>query len=188
MRAISSGSRRRRSTKSPGQKGTDVTATRTAQYGQKYTFIRSRANENGTGQKLHSLEGMSERSDALRRRAEECNAAAARVRDSDVIALEARDKGMLGITLRYPYEVRKQSEYFDEIEDEKVSKEMMDLALHSLTPNAATSNPENLGSIRRCFARADRNEGQRREDRAAEAACPIERRQSDGCAAGERRS
>ena len=32
-----------------------------------------------------------------------------------VIALEPRGKGLLGITLRYPYEVRKQSEYFDDI-------------------------------------------------------------------------
>jgi DNA end-binding protein Ku len=47
-----------------------------------------------------------------------------------IIALEARDKGMLGITLRYPYEVRKQADYFDEIEDEKVPKDMLDLALH----------------------------------------------------------
>ena len=30
-----------------------------------------------------------------------------------VIALEARGKGMLGVTLRYPYEVRKETEYFD---------------------------------------------------------------------------
>ena len=30
-----------------------------------------------------------------------------------IIALEARDKGMMGITLRYPYEVRDQNEYFD---------------------------------------------------------------------------
>src|SRR5215468_5521350 len=29
-----------------------------------------------------------------------------------VIALEARGKGMLGVTLRYPYEVRSESEYF----------------------------------------------------------------------------
>ena len=47
-----------------------------------------------------------------------------------IIALEARDKGMLGVTLRYPYEVRKQSDYFEEIKDEKVPKEMLDLALH----------------------------------------------------------
>ena len=45
-----------------------------------------------------------------------------------VIALEARGKGMLGVTLRYPYEVRKEREYFDDIPDEKVTKDMLDLA------------------------------------------------------------
>src|SRR5204863_4266582 len=43
-----------------------------------------------------------------------------------IIALEARASGMLGMTLRYPYEVRKQAEYFDEIPDEKVPKDMLD--------------------------------------------------------------
>src|ERR1700685_2345942 len=36
-----------------------------------------------------------------------------------VIALEPRDKGMVGVTLRYPYEVREAKEYFDTIENEK---------------------------------------------------------------------
>jgi DNA end-binding protein Ku len=31
-----------------------------------------------------------------------------------IIALEARGKGMVGITLRYPYEVRNEHEYFDD--------------------------------------------------------------------------
>ncbi len=47
-----------------------------------------------------------------------------------IIALEARGKGMVGVTLRYPYEVRNQDEYFDGIEDEKIPKDMLDLALH----------------------------------------------------------
>jgi DNA end-binding protein Ku len=47
-----------------------------------------------------------------------------------IIALEARDNGMLGITLRYPYEVRKPDEYFADIEDEKVPKDMLELATH----------------------------------------------------------
>jgi DNA end-binding protein Ku len=47
-----------------------------------------------------------------------------------IIALEARDKRMVGITLRYPYEVRDEKDYFDVIEDEKVPKEMLDLAIH----------------------------------------------------------
>src|SRR5499427_6454833 len=47
-----------------------------------------------------------------------------------VIALEPRGKGLLGITLRYPYEVRKEDEYFEDIPDEKIPKDMLDLASH----------------------------------------------------------
>src|SRR6201988_5425467 len=35
-----------------------------------------------------------------------------------IIALEARDNGLVGTTLRYPYEVRAAKDYFDVIEDE----------------------------------------------------------------------
>jgi DNA end-binding protein Ku len=48
-----------------------------------------------------------------------------------IIALEARGNGMMGVTLRYPYEVRKEQEYFDDIPDEKVPKDMLDLAKHT---------------------------------------------------------
>ena len=47
-----------------------------------------------------------------------------------IIALEPRDKGLLGVTLRYPYEVRKEGEYFDDIPDEKIPNDMLDLASH----------------------------------------------------------
>jgi DNA end-binding protein Ku len=59
-----------------------------------------------------------------------------------VIALEARDKGMLGVTLRYPYEVREESEYFDSIEDEKVPKDMLELALHIVESKRGKFQPE----------------------------------------------
>ncbi len=59
-----------------------------------------------------------------------------------IIALEARDKGMLGVTLRYPYEVRKQSEYFDDIGDEKVPKDMLDLALHIVETKRGDFEPQ----------------------------------------------
>ena len=36
-----------------------------------------------------------------------------------VLALEPRGKELLGMTLRYPYEVRKEDEYFNDIPDEK---------------------------------------------------------------------
>ena len=47
-----------------------------------------------------------------------------------IIALEPRGKGLLGVTLRYPYEVRKEEGYFDDIPDEKIPKDMLDLASH----------------------------------------------------------
>jgi DNA end-binding protein Ku len=61
-----------------------------------------------------------------------------------IIALEARDKGMLGVTLRYPYEVRKQADYFEDIKDEKVPKDMLDLALHIVETKRGDFDPENF--------------------------------------------
>ena len=59
-----------------------------------------------------------------------------------IIALEARDKGLLGVTLRYPYEVRKEAEYFDDIPDEKIPKDMLDLASHIVQSKAGHFEPE----------------------------------------------
>ncbi len=49
-----------------------------------------------------------------------------------VIALEPFEKGLLGTTLRYPYEVRSATDAFDDIEDVKISGEMLKLAQHIL--------------------------------------------------------
>jgi DNA end-binding protein Ku len=59
-----------------------------------------------------------------------------------IIALESRGKGMLGITLRYRYEVRNEKEYFDVVEDEKVPKEMLDLAIHIVNTKKGEFHPE----------------------------------------------
>ena len=59
-----------------------------------------------------------------------------------IIALEARGKGMLGVTLRYPYEIRKEAEYFDDIPDEKVPKDMLELASHIVETKSAHFEPE----------------------------------------------
>jgi DNA end-binding protein Ku len=59
-----------------------------------------------------------------------------------IIALEARDKGMLGVTLRYPYEVRDEKEYFDDITDEKVPKDMLDLAVHIVETKKGKFEPK----------------------------------------------
>jgi DNA end-binding protein Ku len=58
-----------------------------------------------------------------------------------VIALEPRGKGLLGVTLRYPYEIRKEDQYFDEIEDEKIPKDMLELASHIVETKSGHFNP-----------------------------------------------
>ena len=59
-----------------------------------------------------------------------------------IIALEPLEKGLMGTLLRYPYEVRDEKEYFDEIQDVKVTKDMLDLAKHIVTQKAADFEPE----------------------------------------------
>jgi DNA end-binding protein Ku len=59
-----------------------------------------------------------------------------------VIALEPRGKGLLGTTLRYPYEVRKEDEYFEDIPDEKIPKDMLELASHIVETKSGHFNPE----------------------------------------------
>ena len=59
-----------------------------------------------------------------------------------IIALEARGKGMVGVTLRYPYEVRAEDEYFDTVEDEKIPKDMLDLAVHIVNTKTGHFKPE----------------------------------------------
>src|SRR4051794_5351294 len=58
-----------------------------------------------------------------------------------VIALEARDKGLMGMLLRYPYEVRDAAEYFDEIQDVKITKDMLDLAKHIVQQKSGHFEP-----------------------------------------------
>src|SRR3984957_10495613 len=58
-----------------------------------------------------------------------------------IIALEAMDKGLIGTLLRYPYEVRDPAEYFDEIDDVKVTKDMLDLARHIVEQKSGSFEP-----------------------------------------------
>ena len=58
-----------------------------------------------------------------------------------IIALEPLDKGLMGTLLRYPYEVRSEDEYFDEIQDVKVTKDMLDLAKHIVNQKSGRSSP-----------------------------------------------
>jgi DNA end-binding protein Ku len=59
-----------------------------------------------------------------------------------VVALEPRGKGLLGITLRYPYEIRKEEQYFDDIENEKIPKDMLELASHIVETKSGHFNPK----------------------------------------------
>jgi DNA end-binding protein Ku len=59
-----------------------------------------------------------------------------------IIALEPLDKGLMGTLLRYPYEVRDSAEYFDEIQDVKVTKDMLDLARHIVDQKSGSFEPD----------------------------------------------
>jgi DNA end-binding protein Ku len=58
-----------------------------------------------------------------------------------IIALEPRGKGLLGITLRYPYEVRNEADYFEDIPDEKIPNDMLELASHIVETKAGHFDP-----------------------------------------------
>src|SRR5258708_17706735 len=57
---------------------------------------------------------------------------------------EPMDKGLVGTLLRYPYEVRAADEYFDEIQDVKVTKDMLDLARHIVQQKSGRFEPDNF--------------------------------------------
>jgi Ku protein len=58
-----------------------------------------------------------------------------------IIAIEPLGKGLLGTTLRYPYELRDEEDYFDDIKSPKISKDMIDLAVHILDSKASHFDP-----------------------------------------------
>jgi DNA end-binding protein Ku len=59
-----------------------------------------------------------------------------------IVALEPLERGLMGTLLRYPYEVRSEKEYFDDIQDVKVTKDMLDLARHIVEKKSASFEPE----------------------------------------------
>ncbi|WP_213737194.1 Ku protein [Bradyrhizobium sp. dw_411] len=61
-----------------------------------------------------------------------------------VIALEARDNGLMGMLLRYPYEVRDTAEYFDDIQEVKITKDMLDLAKHIVEQKSGHFDPDSF--------------------------------------------
>jgi Ku protein len=59
-----------------------------------------------------------------------------------IIMLEPLGKGILGTTLRYDYEVRKENEYFAHVPSPRISKDMVELATHILESKATKFDPE----------------------------------------------
>ena len=58
-----------------------------------------------------------------------------------IIAIEPLGNGLLGTTLRYPYELRDEEDYFDGIRGPKITKDMIELASHILDTKAAHFDP-----------------------------------------------
>jgi DNA end-binding protein Ku len=48
----------------------------------------------------------------------------------------------MGTLLRYPYEVRSEKEYFDDIQDVKLTRDMLDLAKHIVEKKSGAFEPE----------------------------------------------
>ena len=62
-------------------------------------------------------------------------------RREHVIALEPKDRGLLGLTLRYPYEIRDETSYFEDIPELKLPKEMLYLATHIVNTKSGHFDP-----------------------------------------------
>jgi len=63
-------------------------------------------------------------------------------RREHVVMLEPFGKGLLGVTLRYPYEVREADAYFEEIPDLKLPDEMRQLASHIVESKSGHFEPQ----------------------------------------------
>jgi Ku protein len=58
-----------------------------------------------------------------------------------VMMIEPLGKGLLGTTLRYPYELRDEDAFFEDIKSPKITKDMVELAGHILHTKAAHFDP-----------------------------------------------
>lgn len=54
-----------------------------------------------------------------------------------IVAIEPLGKGLLATTLRYSYEVRDENDFFEDIKTPKISKDMVELAVHILDTKAS---------------------------------------------------
>ena len=98
--------------------------------------------------------------------------------------LHSGQNGLMGMLLRYPYEVRDAAEYFDDIQDVKITKDMLDLAKHIVETKAGHFEPAKFQDhyksalCKNCWRRNKRASQLRRPKRP-----PQQRLQPDGRAA-----
>ena len=79
--------------------------------------------------------------DAMRGKAMVALARVVLAKRERVIMLQPWDKGLMGTTLRYPYELRDAKEYFDDLPNVKVAPDMLKLAEHILKTKEADFDP-----------------------------------------------
>jgi DNA end-binding protein Ku len=79
--------------------------------------------------------------DAMREKGKAGVARVVIARRERMILLRPLGKGLLGTVLRYPYEVRAEDAYFDDIPDLQLSEEMRDLAAHIIERKSAAFEP-----------------------------------------------
>jgi DNA end-binding protein Ku len=79
--------------------------------------------------------------DSMRERGKAGVARVVIARRERMVLLEPLGKGILATLLRYPYEVRAEDAYFDDIPDLKLPAEMRDLAGHIIETKAADFDP-----------------------------------------------
>ena len=79
--------------------------------------------------------------DAMRGKAMVALARVVLAKRERVIMLQPWDKGLMGTTLRYPYELRDAKEYFDDLPTIKVAPDMLKLAEHILKTKEADFDP-----------------------------------------------
>src|SRR5262249_46850369 len=105
-----------------------------------------------------------------------------------VIALEPYDKGLLGTTLRYPYEVRKAEDYFCDLPDLTIAPDMLRLAEHILDSKASEFDPASFRDRYEEALLAHQGQAGRCRSRAQEDLCPAAAGdQSHGGTAPQRR-
>lgn len=59
-----------------------------------------------------------------------------------ILMLEPRGRGLFGMVLRYPYEVRAEKPYFEDIPAIKVPRDMLDLAAHIIETKSGHFEPQ----------------------------------------------